>query len=62
MPSATGSTRAWGLSAEEVARVILFCGVTVGLGLVTLARALFLSSAGGCRAALPIFHDRRFFC
>ncbi|MDM9625622.1 lysylphosphatidylglycerol synthase domain-containing protein [Rhizobium sp. S152] len=27
----------WGLKAEEVAKVILFCGVTVGLGLVTLA-------------------------
>ena len=27
----------WGLSAEEVAKVILFCALTVGLGLVTLA-------------------------
>ncbi|MCA1439547.1 UPF0104 family protein [Ensifer sp. IC4062] len=27
----------WGLSAEEVAKIILFCGVTVGLGLITLA-------------------------
>lgn len=27
----------WGLSVEQVAKVILFCGVTVGLGLVTLA-------------------------
>jgi uncharacterized membrane protein YbhN (UPF0104 family) len=26
----------YGLSAEEVARVILFCGITVGLGLATL--------------------------
>jgi glycosyltransferase 2 family protein len=26
----------WGLSAYEVAKVILFCGVTVGLGLATL--------------------------
>ena len=27
----------WGLDAEEVAKLIVFCGVTVGLGLVTLA-------------------------
>ena len=26
----------WGLGAEEIARIILFCGVTVGLGLSTL--------------------------
>lgn len=26
----------WGLTVEEVAKVILFCGVTVGLGLMTL--------------------------
>jgi len=28
--------RRWGLTAEDVAKIILFCGVTVGLGLVTL--------------------------
>ncbi|MCM2476274.1 UPF0104 family protein [Rhizobium sp. CG5] len=27
----------WGLSAEEIAKVILFCGLTVGIGLITLA-------------------------
>lgn len=27
----------WGFSGEEVAKIILFCGVTVGLGLATLA-------------------------
>ncbi len=27
----------WGLDAEEIAKVILFCGMTVGLGLITLA-------------------------
>ncbi|WEX73892.1 UPF0104 family protein [Sinorhizobium numidicum] len=32
----------WGLSVEDVAKVILFCGVTVGLGLVTLAALCFL--------------------
>ncbi|RUM20627.1 UPF0104 family protein [Rhizobium vallis] len=26
----------WGLTAEDVAKIILFCGVTVGLGLITL--------------------------
>lgn len=33
----------WGLSTEDVAKVILFCGVTVALGLTTLgAAAIFL--------------------
>ncbi|CAN7277025.1 lysylphosphatidylglycerol synthase domain-containing protein [Rhizobium sp. LjRoot254] len=33
----------WGLTTEEVAKVILFCGMTVGLGLATLgAAAIFL--------------------
>lgn len=32
----------WGLDAEEVARVVLFCGATVGLGLVTVAGASLL--------------------
>lgn len=27
----------WGLDAEEIAKVIVFCGMTVGLGLITLA-------------------------
>lgn len=27
----------WGSDAEEIAKVILFCGMTVGLGLITLA-------------------------
>lgn len=26
----------WGLSLEDVAKIILFCGITVGLGLITL--------------------------
>ncbi|NRP74278.1 Inner membrane protein YbhN [Ensifer psoraleae] len=37
----------WGLSAEEVAKVILFCGITVGLGLVTLAGLCCLIMPGG---------------
>ncbi|MBM1170420.1 lysylphosphatidylglycerol synthase domain-containing protein [Microvirga arabica] len=32
----------WGLSAAEVAKVIVFCGVTVGLGLLTLGGAALL--------------------
>ena len=32
----------WGLSAEEVAKVILFCGFTVGVGLAVLAVAALL--------------------
>lgn len=32
----------WGLSPEEVAKVILFCGATVGLGLSTLAGCVAL--------------------
>jgi uncharacterized membrane protein YbhN (UPF0104 family) len=32
----------WGLDAGEVARVIVFCGVTVGLGLLTLGGAALL--------------------
>lgn len=35
----------WGLNAEEIAKLIVFCGVTVGLGLVTLA--------GLCLVLLP---------
>lgn len=27
----------WGLDSEEIAKLIVFCGVTVGLGLITLA-------------------------
>ncbi|MCJ8056168.1 lysylphosphatidylglycerol synthase domain-containing protein [Shinella curvata] len=27
----------WGLDAEEIAKLIVFCGMTVGLGLITLA-------------------------
>ena len=35
----------WGLNTEEIAKIILFCGVTVGLGLMTLA--------GICLTVLP---------
>jgi len=32
----------WGLSAEQVAKVIAFCGITVGLGLIVLGGAALL--------------------
>jgi uncharacterized membrane protein YbhN (UPF0104 family) len=34
----------WGLSAEQVARIIIFCGVTVGLGLILLGGIALLYS------------------
>lgn len=38
----------WGVTGEQVAKIILFCGATVGLGLVTLAGlALALQPAQG---------------
>lgn len=40
----------WGLSSFEVAKVILFCGVTVGLGLATLGGgAMILQPGAGAR-------------
>jgi glycosyltransferase 2 family protein len=36
----------WGLDAGEVAKVIVFCGVTVGLGLLTLGGAALLLRSG----------------
>lgn len=36
----------WGLSAFEVGKVILFCGITVGLGLATLGGAAMLLQPG----------------
>lgn len=36
----------WGLSAGEVARVVLFCGITVGLGLLVLGGAALLLRSG----------------
>lgn len=32
----------WGLSAEQVAKIIVFCGITVGLGLMVLGGAALL--------------------
>jgi glycosyltransferase 2 family protein len=36
----------WGLSAGDVARVVLFCGITVGLGLLVLGGAALLLRSG----------------
>lgn len=36
----------WGLSGEQVAKVIIFCGVTVGLGLVALAGLALIITQG----------------
>jgi uncharacterized membrane protein YbhN (UPF0104 family) len=36
----------WGLNAEEIAKLIVFCGVTVGLGLITLAGLCLLLLPG----------------
>jgi uncharacterized membrane protein YbhN (UPF0104 family) len=36
----------WGLTAGEVAKVIVFCGVTVGLGLLVLGGAALLLRSG----------------
>jgi glycosyltransferase 2 family protein len=36
----------WGLNAGDVAKVIVFCGVTVGLGLLTLGGAALLLRSG----------------
>lgn len=36
----------WGLSGEQVAKVIIFCGVTVGIGLVTLAGLALIITQG----------------
>lgn len=38
--------RRWGLSAEQVAKVIVFCGTTVGLGLLVLGGAALLLRSG----------------
>ena len=44
----------WGLDAEEIAKLIVFCGVTLGLGLVTLAGLclILLPGTAGKIAAL----------
>lgn len=44
----------WGLTAEDVAKVILFCGVTVGLGLITLGGLAMIINPGDAGRLLRI--------
>jgi uncharacterized membrane protein YbhN (UPF0104 family) len=49
----------WGLSGEDVAKVILFCGVTVGLGLITLAGLALSLERGDAPDLLGLGPDMR---
>jgi uncharacterized membrane protein YbhN (UPF0104 family) len=44
----------WGLTTEEVAKVVLFCGVTVGLGLSSLAAIALLANPENAHRALNL--------
>ncbi len=44
----------WGLSGEEVARVIVFCGATVGIGLVSLCGIAFVSNSRAAAALIEL--------
>ncbi|TAY04554.1 UPF0104 family protein [Rhizobium leguminosarum] len=44
----------WGLTAEDVAKIILFCGVTVGLGLITLGGIAMIVNPGDAGRLLRI--------
>ncbi|MBY5368499.1 lysylphosphatidylglycerol synthase domain-containing protein [Rhizobium leguminosarum] len=44
----------WGLTTEEVAKVILFCGVTVGLGLIALGGLAMIINPGDAERLLRI--------
>lgn len=50
----------WGLSAEEVAKVILFCGVTVGIGLSVLAGLALLINPSDAANLLAMSADGLF--
>lgn len=50
----------WGLSAEEVAKVILFCGVTVGIGLSALAGIALLANPQDAANLLKLDADSLF--
>lgn len=49
----------WGLTGEDVAKVIVFCGVTVGLGLGTLAGLALLLQRGDAPDLLGLDHRAR---
>ncbi|MFS8145205.1 lysylphosphatidylglycerol synthase domain-containing protein [Rhizobium sp. BR 249] len=44
----------WGLTTEDVAKIILFCGVTVGLGLVTLGGLALIVNPGDAARLLRV--------
>ncbi|KRB51509.1 hypothetical protein ASE04_10655 [Rhizobium sp. Root708] len=44
----------WGLSGEEVARVIVFCGATVGIGLASLCGIVFVSNSQAAAALIGL--------
>lgn len=44
----------WGLTAVDVAKIILFCGVTVGLGLITLGGLALIVNPGDAARLLRI--------
>lgn len=44
----------WGLTAEDVAKIILFCGVTVGLGLITLGGLALIVNPGDAARLLRV--------
>jgi uncharacterized membrane protein YbhN (UPF0104 family) len=44
----------WGLSSEEVAKVILLCGLTVGFGLITLGAITILTNPADASKALGL--------
>jgi uncharacterized membrane protein YbhN (UPF0104 family) len=49
----------WGLSGEDVGKVIIFCGVTVGLGLTSLAGLALLVDIGGSEDLLGMNQNAR---
>jgi len=51
----------WGLNTEEVAKVILFCGVTVGIGLSALAGIALLVNPGDAANLLHLSSSGLFF-
>lgn len=50
----------WGLSAQEIGKIIVFCGLTVGLGLLTLAGMAwaFRPDVASALTGLPVFVAR----
>lgn len=44
----------WGLTTEEVAKIILFCGVSVGVGMISLAGIVIILNPQDASAALRL--------